>query len=140
MKRYEYKLVTAPERAGKIKGLKGADRFAATLEDVMNTLGAEGWQYLRADTLPQEVRAGLTGKQTIYRNILVFLRELPDDAEDVQDADSAVAAADADANDGDEPDASSHDFRDEDDEEASLMNLFQPDEGDPAPLDRKPED
>lgn len=89
MPRYEYKLVPAPEKANKIKGLKGPERFAATLEEVMNALGAEGWRYLRADTLPVEERAGLTAKQTLYRNLLVFMRELPETSED--DATSASA-------------------------------------------------
>lgn len=77
MPRYEYKLVPAPDRATKHRGLKGAASFAATLETVMNTLGAEGWHYLRADTLPQEERSGLASRTTTYRNLLVFQRELP---------------------------------------------------------------
>jgi hypothetical protein len=89
MPRYEYKLVPAPEKANKIKGLKGPERFAATLEEVMNALGAEGWRYLRADTLPVEERAGLTAKQTLYRNLLVFMRELPEANE--EDGTSAAA-------------------------------------------------
>lgn len=76
MARYEYKLVPAPAKANKIRGLKGADRFAATLEEVMNTYGAEGWQFMRADTLPQEERSGLTSSKTVYRTVLVFQREL----------------------------------------------------------------
>lgn len=78
MPRFEYKLVPAPEKATKHKGLKGAANFAATLEDLMNALGAEGWHYLRTDTLPSEERSGLTSKTTVYRNILVFQRALPD--------------------------------------------------------------
>jgi hypothetical protein len=79
MPRYEYKLVPAPERAVKRKGMKGATAFAATLQDVMNELGAEGWHYLRADTLPQEERVGLASRTTTYRNLLVFQRALPED-------------------------------------------------------------
>lgn len=78
MPRYEYKLVPAPEKASKHKGLKGAANFAATLEDILNAMGAEGWHYLRADTLPQEERSGLTSRVTTYRNLLVFQRELPE--------------------------------------------------------------
>lgn len=84
MSRYEYKVVPAPEKAPRVKGLKGADRFAHAVETVMNEMGAEGWSYVRADTLPQEERSGLTSKQTVYRNLLVFARAMPD----------AVAAAD----------------------------------------------
>lgn len=78
MPRYAYKLVPAPEKSGKHKGLKGADLFAATLEELLNTLGAEGWHYLRAETLPEEVRSGLTSRTTTYRNLLIFCRALPD--------------------------------------------------------------
>ncbi len=79
MQRYEYKLVPAPEKALKHKGLKGAAVFAATLEDMMNEMGRDGWTYLRADTLPEEVRSGLTSRTTVYRNILIFQRALPQD-------------------------------------------------------------
>ena len=82
MPRYEYKLVPAPEKATKHKGLKGAANFAATLEDVMNALGAEGWSYLRADILPEEVRTGITSRSTTYRSLLVFQRALPEPAAD----------------------------------------------------------
>ena len=78
MPRFEYKLVAAPVKSAKQKGLKGADAFAATLQDMMNDLAAQGWQYLRTETLPEDVRSGLTSKTTVYRNILVFQRALPD--------------------------------------------------------------
>jgi len=78
MPRYEYKLVPAPERATRIKGLKGAASFAATLESLMNELGAAGWTYMRAETLPQEERSGLTSRTTTYRNLLVFQRLVPE--------------------------------------------------------------
>lgn len=80
MPRYEYKLIPAPEKSTRHKGLKGADLFAATLEDLLNSLGAEGWQYLRAEILPEEVRSGLTSRTTTYRNLLVFRRDLPEPA------------------------------------------------------------
>ncbi|WP_439139025.1 DUF4177 domain-containing protein [Roseicyclus sp.] len=78
MQRYEYKLVPAPQRATKHKGLKGADLFAATLQEILNALGQEGWEYQRAETLPEEVRTGLTARTTTYRQLLVFRRALPD--------------------------------------------------------------
>ncbi|SDL87566.1 protein of unknown function [Aliiruegeria lutimaris] len=74
---YEYKVVPAPERGRKGKGVKGPrERFANALQTVMNELGAEGWEYLRADTLPCEERSGLTGSTTTYQNMLVFRRVL----------------------------------------------------------------
>ncbi|MEL6681764.1 MAG: DUF4177 domain-containing protein [Pseudomonadota bacterium] len=72
---YEYKVVPAPTRGLKAKGLKTAeDRFANALETEMNTLASDGWEYLRADTLPAEQREGLMGKTTVFQNMLVFRR------------------------------------------------------------------
>lgn len=76
----EYKVVPAPERASKQRGLKGPALFAHAVETLMNELAAEGWHYLRADTLPQEERSGLTNKITTYRNLLVFQRVVPEAA------------------------------------------------------------
>ncbi len=76
----EYKVVPAPEKARKHRGLKGAALFAHSIETLMNELAADGWQYVRADTLPQEERAGLTSKTTTYRNLLVFQREIAPEA------------------------------------------------------------
>ncbi|WP_230426519.1 hypothetical protein [Paragemmobacter aquarius] len=42
----------------------------------MNKMGAEGWDYLRADTLPVDERSGLTGTKTTLQNLLVFRRPL----------------------------------------------------------------
>ena len=72
---FEYKVVPAPVRGEKAKGVRGRDaKFAHALSQVMNTLGAEGWEYLRADTLPCEERTGITSKTTHYLNMLVFRR------------------------------------------------------------------
>lgn len=76
MTRYEYKVVPAPKRGDKTRGVKGTeDRFALALTNLMNTLGAEGWEYLRADTLPCEERHGLAGRTTVTtQNMLIFRR------------------------------------------------------------------
>lgn len=77
MQRFEYKVIPAPKRGDKIRGVKTTeDRFALTLTQTMNSLGSEGWEYVRADTLPCEERAGLTGTKTTYQNMLVFRRPL----------------------------------------------------------------
>lgn len=79
MPRYEYKVVPAPAKGVKAKGVKRAeDRFALALAQVMNAHGAEGWDYVRADILPAQERSGLASKQTVYHNMLVFRRELAD--------------------------------------------------------------
>lgn len=77
MQRYEYKVIPAPSRGEKARGVKStADRFALTLTGLMNQLGAEGWSYVRADTLPCDERVGLTGTKTTFQNVLVFSRPL----------------------------------------------------------------
>ena len=53
--------------------------FANTLEDIMNSYGADGWEYQRTDTLPCEERSGLTGKSTSFQNMLIFRRALVND-------------------------------------------------------------
>ncbi len=72
---FEYKIIPAPSKPRKIPGIKGAEaRFAASLEQVVNDMAAEGWEYQRADILPSEERQGLTSTQTVYRSVLVFRR------------------------------------------------------------------
>jgi hypothetical protein len=74
---YEYRVVPAPGRGEKVRGVKStADRFALTLTGVMNALGREGWEYLRADTLPCEERVGLTGSKSTFQHLLVFRRAI----------------------------------------------------------------
>ncbi|MDX1743642.1 MAG: DUF4177 domain-containing protein [Ruegeria sp.] len=75
MQRYEYKVVPAPQKGTKAKGVKTAEgRFAATIEQVLNQLGQDGWEYQRAELLPSEERTGLTGSTVNWRNVLVFRR------------------------------------------------------------------
>ncbi|KEO60530.1 hypothetical protein [Thioclava indica] len=77
MQHFEYKVIPAPSRGEKERGLKaGVDRFAHTLSGVMNDMAVQGWEYLRAETLPSEERTGLTGKTTVYHNLLVFRRAM----------------------------------------------------------------
>lgn len=78
MQRYEYKVVPAPRRGEKARGVKTVeDRFALALTGLMNTLAADGWEYQRADALPVDERAGLTGgTRTSYHNLLTFRRPL----------------------------------------------------------------
>ncbi len=75
MTEYEYRVVPSPARGEKAPGIKGPEaRFAHALERLMNEMAAEGWEYQRAETLPSEERAGLTGSVTHWRNLLVFRR------------------------------------------------------------------
>ncbi|MBY5932159.1 DUF4177 domain-containing protein [Tateyamaria omphalii] len=77
MSGWEYKVVPAPTKGQKGKGIKGAEaRFAHALETLMNDMGREGWEFQRAETLPSIERSGLTGTTTEWRNMLVFRRRL----------------------------------------------------------------
>lgn len=75
MTRYEYKVVPAPHKGTKAKGVKTPEgRFALSVEQILNQMGAEGWEYQRAELLPSDERSGLTGSTTHWRNVLVFRR------------------------------------------------------------------
>lgn len=83
MQRFEFKVIPAPKRGEKARGVKTTEeRFALALTSLMNQLGAEGWDYVRADSLPCEERAGLTGTKTTFQNVLVFRRPLSAAASD----------------------------------------------------------
>lgn len=74
---YDYKVIPAPKRAKKVKGLKGAEElFAHTLTEAINEVARQGWEYVRAESLPAEAPGGFfkhasRGTQTV----LVFRRE-----------------------------------------------------------------
>lgn len=79
MQRYEYRVMPAPRKGEKARGLKTVEeRFAYTLTAMMNKMGVEGWEYQRADALPCDERVGLTGTKTAFQNMLVFRRPAPD--------------------------------------------------------------
>mgnify|MGYP000246937468 CR=1 FL=1 len=76
---HEYKVIPAPERAEKVKGLKRPeDRFAHKVESVLNDMAAAGWSFLRAESLPGEERRLLRTHATTH-NMLVFYREVAPD-------------------------------------------------------------
>lgn len=82
MPRYEYKVVPAPTRGLKAKGVKTAEaRFSYAIQELMNGLAGDGWEYQRAETLPSVERSGLTSTTTEWRNVLVFRRLRDTDAE-----------------------------------------------------------
>ena len=76
MTHYDYKVVPAPKRAKRVRGVHGVeDLFALTLTDAINEVARGGWEYVRAEHLPAEsprgwFRGGTTGEQTV----LVFRR------------------------------------------------------------------
>ncbi|PLL12997.1 DUF4177 domain-containing protein [Tabrizicola sp. TH137] len=77
MPRHEYKVIPAPRRGTKSREAKTSeDRFALTLSNVMNDLGRDGWEYVRAETLPTEERAGFTKTRVVEQTVLIFRRSL----------------------------------------------------------------
>lgn len=78
---FEYKVVPAPKKAKSARGVKGGPaKFAHSITALMNDMAQDGWEYLRADTLPMEERQGLTKKTVNYHSLLVFRRQLVADA------------------------------------------------------------
>ena len=77
MSHYEYKVVPAPKRAKRVRGVKTPeDLFALTLTDAINEVARQGWEYVRAEHLSAEApggwfRGGSSGEQTV----LVFRRD-----------------------------------------------------------------
>lgn len=82
MTRYEFKVIPAPRRGEKARGVKTSEeRFALALTGVLNDMGRDGWDYVRADALPLDERAGFTGgTKTTFQNMLVFRRIMEADA------------------------------------------------------------
>ena len=77
MPQFEYKVVPSPRKGEKSREAKTVpDRFALTLTQLMNRMGLDGWEYLRADALPCDERVGLTGSKTTFQSVLVFRRVL----------------------------------------------------------------
>lgn len=82
MTTYAYKVVPAPKKGLRSKGIKGTEaRFASALEALMNELSALGWEYQRTDTLPCKERSGIMGHTTAFQNMLVFRREIATDTD-----------------------------------------------------------
>lgn len=82
MQLFEYKVVPAPLKGVKAKGVKTAEgRFAVSVEQVLNQMAQDGWEYQRAELLPSEERSGLTGSTTNWRNVLVFRRVVAEEVD-----------------------------------------------------------
>ena len=130
MSGWEYKVVPAPTKGIKGKGIKGPEgRFANALETLMNEMGAEGWEFQRSETLPSVERSGLTGSTTEWRNVMVFRRALVDPINDFEPEllppPSEVADNDPPAQD----DATFEDTGEAEAETASNQDDFEPGKG-----------
>ncbi|MCS5600943.1 MAG: DUF4177 domain-containing protein [Paracoccus sp.] len=73
---FEYTVIPAPTRGEKARDVKTpTDRYALAVTQELNRMAKDGWEYIRADVLPSDERSGLTGRTTIYHNLLVFRRK-----------------------------------------------------------------
>ncbi len=74
---YDYKVIPAPKRGTKAKGVKTPeDRFSLALQDLMNAEAVGGWEFLRAETLPSEEKSGFRSSTVVYRSVLVFRKAI----------------------------------------------------------------
>ena len=72
---FEYKVVPAPRKAKAIKGVRShEDQFAGVIAEVMDEMALQNWEYVRAESLPCDEKAGLTRKIETYQTVLVFRR------------------------------------------------------------------
>lgn len=96
---FEYTVIAAPTRGEKARHAKTpGDRYALALGAELNRMARDGWDYVRAEVLPSEERSGLTGRSTVYHNLLVFRRPLapaPADPALLPKPEYAVAASPA---------------------------------------------
>jgi len=91
----EYKVVPAPERAPKVKGLKTtAQRFAHALAERINAEAAGGWDFLRTETLGCETRGALGSVRQVQVTMMVFARPLGQMRPDAGAALAAIQEAD----------------------------------------------
>ena len=77
---HEYRTIPAPRRGLRARGVRDPEaRFALAVEAEMNRMAADGWEYVRSDTLPSDERQGLFGgRATVFRTLLVFRRARPE--------------------------------------------------------------
>jgi len=81
MGNYEYNVLPAPRRGKRAKGFKGDPaRFSNVLTELMNAQAAEGWEYVKSETFPMEVKQGMfKGSSETTQCVLVFRRALEEE-------------------------------------------------------------
>jgi len=74
---YEYKVTPAPRRLKRVRGVSStAELFAATLAEAINVAAREGWEYVRAESLPaEESRGWFRRSAEVIETVLIFRRE-----------------------------------------------------------------
>ncbi len=82
MPSHEYRVVPSPKRGIRARGARRPeDRFARAVEAEMNRMAADGWEFVRSDTLPHEHKPGWFRRPiTLFQTVLVFRRAKASDA------------------------------------------------------------
>lgn len=73
---YDYKVVPAPRRARKVKGISATpDLFALTLTEAINEVARQGWEYCGSETMTSEAPGGWFRRGSVEeQSVLVFRR------------------------------------------------------------------
>lgn len=72
---YDYKVVPAPRRARKVKGISGApDLFALTLAEAINEVARQGWEYCGSETLTSEAPGGWFRRGSVEEQAMLVFR------------------------------------------------------------------
>lgn len=76
MTSYEYKVTPAPKRMKRVKGVKTtADLFSLTFAEAINAVAREGWEYVRAESLPAIEEGGWFRRPVeVIETVLIFRR------------------------------------------------------------------
>lgn len=77
MDHFEYTVMPAPDRGSRNKSARTpTERYALALSEAINEMAVEGWEYVRAETLPSDERSGIASRQTLWHHLLIFRRPL----------------------------------------------------------------
>ena len=118
---YEYRVIPAPRRLKRIKGMSStAEIFAATLTESINAEARGGWEYVRSESLTAEEPAGWFRRAAIVEEtMMIFRRPLahhasePQEDEPADDAGRAVLRTEGRTHGRQEPRFSSREPHDE---------------------------
>ncbi|TCM84626.1 hypothetical protein [Rhodovulum steppense] len=73
MQQFEFAVLPAPGRVGRGGTLRGDQAFSAALTEIMNEMGAGGWDFAGAETVPCRVGRWPLSRRA-DRHVLVFRR------------------------------------------------------------------
>lgn len=76
MSYYDYKIVPAPKKAKKIKGVSGSgELFALTLNEAINEIARQGWEYYCSETLTAQTPGGWFKRAVTEEQVVLVFRK-----------------------------------------------------------------